>query len=311
MLEGQLTRYGAIAKALPLMSPGAKVFFLAPSSASWYGSFQHEFPADKDGFARVHTTFAAVLANGGLVASRGDVVVALPGYTETLTAVLSLTTAGVTWLGLGEGLLKPTITVNYAGHGVALAANNTTFDGFHFAAPGTDAALSMIKIDDNITGCIIRNITGIGSDATNNFVDCIRIGIGANDHTLQNIRLTAGTVAVPTFLTFDGAVSRSNIGGFYAFGSVATAGIVDATGARIKGAIWRDIRIAVGGSSKPALTIDAGGEGMVYDCFFAGTHTTIASNASFSGDWRRSQVYVSEAGGNEVQGALIPAVDSD
>src|SRR3990167_1609009 len=114
MLENQLSRYGAIAKALPLMSPGAKVFFLAPSSAAWFGDFQHEFPADRDGFARVHTTISGVLDNGGVAANRGNVVVALPGYTETLTAVKSLTIAGVHWIGIGEGDLKPTITVNSA-----------------------------------------------------------------------------------------------------------------------------------------------------------------------------------------------------
>src|SRR3990167_7135176 len=188
MLENQLSRYGAIVKALPLTSPGAKVFFLAPSGAAWYGDFQHEFPADKQGFARVHTTIASVIANAGLVASRGDVVVALPGYTETLTAVASLSIAGVSWIGIGEGLLKPTITVNGAVHGIALAANNVTFDNFHFSAPNTDAALSMIHIDDDATGVTIRNITGVGSSGANNFVNCIAIGTGANDHKLENIR---------------------------------------------------------------------------------------------------------------------------
>src|SRR3990167_7701863 len=190
MLENQLSRYGAIVKALPLTSPGAKVFFLAPSGAAWYGDFQHEFPADKQGFERVHTTIASVIANAGLVANRGDVVVALPGYTETLTAVASLSVAGVTWIGIGEGTLKPQITVNYAGHGVALAANNVVFDNFGFPVPSTDDAFSMVRIDDNSVGCAIKNIEGIGSSTTNNFVDCISIGAGVNDHKLENIRLT-------------------------------------------------------------------------------------------------------------------------
>ena len=314
MRENQLSRYGAIAKALPLMSPGSKVFFLAPSSAAWYGDFQFNFPADGDGFARVHTTISSVLDNGGLTANRGDVVLAMPGFAETLTAVKSLTVAGVSWIGIGEGSLKPTITVNAATHGIAISANDVTFDGFHFAAPGTDAALSMIHIDDDSTGVTLKNISGVGSANALNFVNCIAIGARAHNHTLQNIRLTTGKVlAVTNFLNFEGYVSRSNIGGFYAVGSVATAGISDATCAYICNAIWNDIRIAVGGSAKPAISLDAAGgaNGIVTNCHLAGTHTTLASNALFTGDWRLSQVFVSEELSNVSQGALIPAADTD
>lgn len=317
MLENQLSRYGAIAKALPLMSPGAKVFFLAPSSAAWFGDFQHEFPPDKQGFVRVHTTIASVISNGGVVANRGDVVLALPGYTETLTAVQSLTVAGVSWIGVGDGGLKPTITVNGAVHGIALSANNVLFKNFNFAAPATDAALSMVRIDDDCTGCTIEDVSGIGSNAANNFVHCIRIGIRAHNHTLKNIRLTTSkALAVTAFLHFDGVVSISNIGGFYAVGSVATAGIMDATGAAIYNAIWNNMFVAVGGAgSLPALTIDGtggpGSNGIVTNCHFAGTHTTLASNASFAGDWRLSDVYLNEATGNASQAALIPAADTD
>ena len=314
MLDSQMSRYGAIAKALPLMNPGAKVFFLGPSSASWFGDFVNTFPPDGQGGVRVHSTITAVQDNAELTASRGDVVLALPGYTETLTAVKSLTTAGVQWIGVGEGLLKPTITVNAATHGIALGANNIVFENFHFAAPGTDAALSMIHIDDDCTGVTVRKITGVGSDATNNFVHCIAIGNRANDHRLEDIRLTTDkTLAVTAFLSFEGPVSRSTIGGFWAVGSVATAGVIDASGARIKNAMWDRMYIAVGGVTKPALTIDAGSaaNGMVTNSFFAGTHGTIASNAAFTGDWRLSQVYVSEETGNVAQGALIPAVDAD
>ena len=308
-----MSRYGAIAKALPLMSPGAKVFFLAPASAAWYGNFQHEFPADKDGFARVHTTFASVIANAGLTASRGDVVVALPGFSETLTNVQSLSVAGVQWIGIGEGTLKPTVVVNAATHGIALSAANQGFKGFRFNAPSTDAALSMIYVA--AVGCRVEDIVGIGSDESNNFVHCIAIKAGANDHTLKNIDISCGFTPVTAFLNFEGAVSRSTIGGFRAIGSVATGGIIDAAGAIIENALWDNVIVAVRGTTKPAVNLDAtgggGGIGVITNCRFAGTHATLASNAVFTGDYRLSQVYVSEETNNGAQGALIPAADTD
>ncbi len=316
MTENQLSRYGAIAKALPLMSPAAKVFFLAPSTAAWFGDFQQTFPPDKDGFVRVHTTIASVISNGGVVASRGDVVVALPGYTETITAVQSLSVAGVQWIGIGEGTLKPTIQSNSTTHTIGIAANNVVFKGWRFPAPSTDAALSMIRIGNNVVGARIEDIVGIGSNEANNFVHCITVGSGANDHILKGIELSVGAVAVTAFLNFEGPVSRSTIGAFRAIGSVATAGIIDATGAIIENAMWDDLVVAVGGSAKPAVTLDAtqagsGGKGVVTNSRFAGTHTTLATNAVFTGDYRLSQVFVSEETGNVAQGALIPAADTD
>ena len=311
MKENQLSRWGAIAKHIPLMNPSAKVFILAPASADYYGELAQEFTADRDGVNRVHSTFAGVTGNGGLVASRGDVVLVMPGYTETLTGTLTLSSAGVRWIGIGEGTLKPTITVNAAVDGVAISGANVEFENFRFAAPTTDAALSMLRV--KAAGVKLKNITGIGSDQTNNFVDCIRVEAASNDLVLEDIRLWTGEVAVTSFLNFNGAISRCTIGGFFAFGSVATAGVIDGTSCRIIGANFDRMRVVVGGSAKPAITLDAGGRsrGVVTNSYFAGTHTTLATNASFAGDWRLSQVYVSEETNNAAQGALIPAVDSD
>src|SRR3990167_7544260 len=89
----------------------------------------------------------------------------------------------------------------------------------------------------------------------------------------------------------------------------------DATSAVVYNADWNDLRIAVGGSAKPAVTIDATGgdasNGMLTNSHLSGTHTTLANNGQFVGDWRLSQVYLNEATGNLSQGALIPAADTD
>ena len=293
---------------------GGRIFWVRSASSNGFGQFVKEHPAYDDGVSAVYTSISSALAV--CQANRGDEVRVGPGYTETLTEAMCISTAGVRLVGEGSGQSVPAITVNGTVHGIALAANGTELENFRFPAPETDAALSMVRIDDDIVGATVKNIVGIGSSAAKNFVDCISIGARAHNHTLQNINLTTSKkLAVVNFLNFEGSVCGSTIGGFYAVGCVSTAGISDASGAVLYNAQWNDLRIAVGGAAKPAVTINAtggdGANGQVTNSHLQGTHTTIANNAAFTGDWRLSQVYVSEETGNVAQGALIPAVDAD
>src|ERR1051325_9126450 len=129
----QMSRYGALSRVLPLMNPAAKVFFVGPSAASWYADFGNIFPVDEDGVVRVHSSIANALSN--CVASRGDVVLVLPGYTETVTAAITVSVAGVSIIGIGNGALKPTITVNGTIDGFNVTAASVLIDNIAFAAP--------------------------------------------------------------------------------------------------------------------------------------------------------------------------------
>lgn len=76
--------------------PQGKVFFVAPSSSSYFGDFQNEFPEDKEGVVRVYTTIDGAV--GACVANRGDVILVAPGsYDETVAADI----AGITIVGMG------------------------------------------------------------------------------------------------------------------------------------------------------------------------------------------------------------------
>lgn len=306
--ENQLSRWGAIAKHIPLMNPGAKLFLVAKTSLTFRGELDQEFPPDRDGDVRVVSTLSA--AHALTQASRGDVVLVLPGHTESLTAVLSLSTAGVRYIGIGSGNLTPAITINGAINGVGLGAN-VEFENFNFPAPETDGALSMIRCAG--AGIKLKKIRGVGSLAAKNFIDCIIVKGGSNDMEWEDIKFIGGNTAITSFIHFEGLISNFTAGYVTCFGSVATAGIYDDAGAITANVNWHNFNIAVGGAAKPAITLDAGGSagGVVRNSFFAGTHTTLASNAAFGGDFRLSQVYVLEETGNLRQGALIPAVDTD
>jgi len=57
-------------------------------------------------------------------ASKGDMVVLLPGHAETLTSIVAMDTAGVMVIGVGEGDNRPIITVNAAINGLTITAAN-------------------------------------------------------------------------------------------------------------------------------------------------------------------------------------------
>lgn len=287
---------------------GGRIFWVKAASATGFGQFVAEHPAYDDNVAAVHTTMSSAAA--AVRADTGDEVRVTAGHTEEFEKVFSLSTSGVRWVGEGYGTKVPVITISGAIHGVALAAAGVEFENFRFAAPPIDGPLSMIKL--RAAGCRVKDIVGVASGAANNFIDCIVVGAAADDNVVENVRFWTDVTPITGFLHFTDPISRFAASGFYATGSVATAGIYDESTARIKDADFSNINVAVRGSAKPAATIDAAGSsGQVRNSFFAGTHTTLANNGSFGTQFKLNQVYLLEDTVNAAQGALIPAVDTD
>lgn len=138
-MENQLSRYGAISKVLEGLSPQAKAFFLAPASAAWLGDFMNVFPSDDAGEPRVFTSLDAAI--NACVSGRGDVIIALEGYTETIgsaTAVLA-DKAGVRVVGLGRGTARPTFTFSTATTAtIPVSVANFAFENCIFTANFAD-----------------------------------------------------------------------------------------------------------------------------------------------------------------------------
>ena len=246
-------------------------------------------------------------AQTNATASNGDIVIIKPGYTETRTAVLTLSKAGVTYIGLGSGSLKPTITVNYAGDGISITGASVVLQNFHFAAPGTDEATAMI----NIAAASVKlyNISGIGSTTAKNFVDCITIAATSNDLTIDGLTIFNTTVAVNSFISIEAAVARLQLLNVTCFGDCATAGIID--GATATQIVLKNVNIGTVGTTIPGAILDSNPTGIAMNCNFAGTSTTLANNAALGTGLRLFDVKVLEETDGSKQGALIPAVDAD
>jgi len=246
-------------------------------------------------------------ARGKCTASRCDTIMIYPGHSETVTAAIALSVAGVTIIGVGNGTLKPTFIGNAADDVFNVSGNNVTVDNVHFGAPLTDAQTSFIDVVG--TNCTLRNISGVGSVATENVVDCITVTATADDLLIEDLYLYNSVVAVNSFISLEGAASRVTLRRCYCFGDVATAGMIDA--AKIDYLFMEDVQIGVVGTTKPAATLDSNPEGMARNCFFAGTHATLASNAALGNLMRLDNIKVLEETDASTSAAIIPAVDTD
>jgi hypothetical protein len=249
----------------------------------------------------------ATLAKAVTSASAGDSIIVAPGFTLTLTAALALSKAGLSIVGLGRGTQKPTITVNGAVDGLNITGANVLLDNFHFAAPETDEATAMINVA--AAGCVLRNISGIGSQTGKNFVDCLTLAAGADDLFIENLRLFNTTVAVNSFLSIEAAVARLTMRDVHLFGEVVAGGIID--GATATHIDWKRVNVGVTGTSKAAIVLDNNPTGMIDHGRFSGTITTLANNANYGNALRLFDCLVLEETNASAQGALIPAVDAD
>lgn len=295
-------RYGA---TVPMVG---KTFFVSSTSAT-LNDLMDRFPTDEDGVVLCHSTIANAVSasSGGGGASRGDTIYVMPGHAETYTAALTLSVIGISVIGLGNGNLRPTLTGNFAGDCVNITAANVLFENFRFAAPGTDEQTSFINVA--AAGVTLRNIRGIGSTTSKNVVDCITIASGADDLTIDDVRIYNSVVAVNSFISIEAAVARLSLTNILCFGDVVTGGLIDAATATQM--FMENVRIAVVGTTVPAATLDSNPTGMARNCFFSGTHGTLATNGNLGNAIRSDNVKVLEETDNSKSGAIIPAVDVD
>lgn len=169
---GQLSRWGAIANPVAV-PPSAKTFFVLDSSNARFGDLQSEFPADKDGVVRVHSTIDAAI--GSCVASRGDVIYVMPGHTEAVTATsIALDVAGVSIIGLGSGALKPTLTFGATDSKINVTAANCTLRNLRLTAGIGDVVTAVL----HATAAQNTQYIDIEFYATStfNFINCYTLG---------------------------------------------------------------------------------------------------------------------------------------
>jgi hypothetical protein len=222
MLENQLSRYGAISRFLPKLAPSAEVFLVSYNTPTWYGDFQHAYRPDKKGTIRVYNTIAAAYA--ATVSGRGDVILVAPNHAETIAAATTLTNAGVSIVGMGEGNNRPTITFATAtAASLVMASANTTFDNLIFIG---NIASQVVALDFSAAaGGAVRNCVFKAGSATAAPLVTIKTGTASTDMVVDNntFNYSTNTSNTPTELVTMNGCDRFQFTNNYVSGNFSTA----------------------------------------------------------------------------------------
>jgi len=109
--------------------------------------------------------FASIdYAVGKCTASRGDIIMVMPGHVETVSAAagLALDVAGVAVIGLGQGALRAKVNLTATASTVAISAASVSLYNILFTG-GIDAVVSAVVVsaaDVSLINCELRDVTG-------------------------------------------------------------------------------------------------------------------------------------------------------
>jgi hypothetical protein len=177
-----------IANTLSNLPPtSGRIFFVSSTGNRDTGGRASDANAGRDPNIPLATIDAAVAR---CTASRGDMIVVMPGHTESLPATdITLDVAGVSVIGLGTGGSRPTLTYAATGSlftvtaancrisnieftpGIAsvvqainVSAANCEIDNCKFNSAAAFEFLRIINLDSSATGTIIRDNKIFGLD---------------------------------------------------------------------------------------------------------------------------------------------------
>lgn len=220
---------GVTIRNMPLLSayPG-KVFWVDSNGAGGKGTFD-----------RPYLTISAALA--ACVASRGDIIVAKAGHSETVTAAagIAFSKAGVALLGLGLGSLRPVINfTTVVGADIDIDAADCAIINFRFTG-GIDALTGPIDINAanfHFIDCETQDVTGQATDFI--VADANADGLFVTGWKHRG----AAAAGADSAITIAGA-DDVTIEQFEIYGNFAVAAIENTAAAS---------RLRVGGSAKPS-----------------------------------------------------------
>ena len=214
--KGLLTASALFRSAMKENPTTGRIFLVGKSTLSRYNEYTAVYSSYSDGTPVVHTTVKLALAQ--CVASRGDVILVMPGHTETLSSAtaLALNVAGVTILGLGSGSLRPTFTRDTAATTkIPVSAANVTVENCIFVANYADIATCFLLStapEFKVNKCEFRDTTSIL-----NFLAIITTTVSVNsdgliftNNKVNLLGTTAATTPIKVLNTLDRITINDN-----------------------------------------------------------------------------------------------------
>ena len=141
-------------------------------SRSWRRNTGNIFYADSgassggNGLSPEGASLLADTAHNLCTASNGDIVYLMEGHAENITASATLTadTAGVSFIGLGNGRNRPILTWTATASQAVVSAANVRFENIVFNFAGIDAVVAAFSITG--TDCTFENCEFVVNTAT-------------------------------------------------------------------------------------------------------------------------------------------------
>lgn len=301
MLTKTNLRAGVVNNGTHTLGTGS---FFTPGNV-WYVS-STSGNASNSGKDPVFPLATLAQAQSSATATNGDAVLVFPGHAETVTSALTLSKAGVSYVALGGGTNRATITGNAAIDAINVTGANVTLDGFRFAAPETDDQTADINVA--AAGVTIRNTFHIGSQTAKNKTDLITIAAGGDDVLIDGVNAFNTVVDVVAAISLEAAVARPVVRNCNIQGTFSTGVVMDeatSTLGLFENNLFKNTKAATA-----VVTFTTGNSTGVFRFnHLSGRHTTLANNlvAGTGMDFFENRV-VEEAA---VNGAILPTADID
>lgn len=244
-------------------------------------------------------------AQSAATANKGDIVIILPGHSETLTDVLTLSKAGVNYIGLGQGMLRPSLQTAAAIDAVSITGANVTLQNINFPFTTTDDATAYVNVA--AAGCTLRGLRMIGSTTSINVTDMITVASGADDLLVEDCIAYNTVTDCVSWLSLEAAVARPIIRGCTVQGQFSTGVLMDeavATLVTVEHCLFKNTKAATA-----VVTFSGNSTGVIRFTHVSGRHTTIASNIVMGTGMDAFEVRVTEEAA--LNGMIMPAADSD
>lgn len=215
-------------RGVPLLSayPG-KVFWVSSTAGSNGNAGTYERP-----WATID------YAIGRCTANKGDIIVVMPGHTETISAAGSIAcdVAGVAIMGLGAGSNRPTLNFTATSSTVTVTAANVTLRNLLLTG-GVDAVVTMLAIsgaDCSLLDIETRDVTDQMTSAITTATGAARLLIDGYIH--RGAAAAGGANAIELVGADDGIVIKN----FWIDGNFSVAAIENVTGVCTNLSIYGD-----------------------------------------------------------------------
>ena len=261
------------------------------------------------GYRKDKPTATIDYAIGLCTANAGDVIWVLPGHTETLSAATScvLDVAGVTIIGLGTGLLRPTLTWATAATATfSITAASCKVCNILCISNFTNGITTGITVGASADGLILEDIEMQETANTKEWLIGISIAAACHNVTINGFKyygLAGGTTS--QVIKFLGASNYSVVKNFLIFCDASGAAIDALTAASVWMTFGCGVLHNLDTAAGLSISVKSDTTGFMHDLRISQLKDTIGpAGAAMAA----SEVYSSNA--IFTQGILKPVADS-